>query len=123
MRLIDAATVHAVLPYGPLIEALRRGHREDVIAERVLMRQGSADFLVWPAWQPRTALGVKLVTVFPGNAAAGRPAIGGVYLLFDGGDGRVLAALDGRLLPSARPPPIRRSGPITWRVRTRASSG
>ena len=98
MRLIDAATVHAVLPYGPLIEALRRGHREDVIAERVLMRQGSDDFLVWPAWQPRTALGVKLITVFPGNAAAGRPAIGGIYLLFDGGDGRVLAGLDGAAL-------------------------
>ncbi len=42
--------------------------------------------------------GVKVVSVFPGNAARGKPSVTGVYLLLDGDSGEPLAALDGPAL-------------------------
>jgi ornithine cyclodeaminase len=105
MRFIDAEAVHRALDYPSLVAALREGHRRGVDAiERLLLgqpsREGDTDhFLVWPAWQRGEALGIKLVTVFPGNRApAGPPSIQAVYVLFDGGDGRPLAVLDGTAL-------------------------
>ena len=52
-------------------------------------------FLALPAWQPGAALGVKLVTVFPDNPAAGRPSVQALYVLFDGSDGSPVALIDG----------------------------
>jgi len=105
MRFIDAAAVHRALDYPSLVEALREGHRRGVDAvDRLLLEQpsirnGTDHFLVWPAWQPGEALGIKLVTVFPGNRApADPPSIQAVYVLFDGSDGRPLAVLDGTAL-------------------------
>lgn len=105
MRFVDADAVHAALDYPALIEALRRGHSAGVDAvDRLLLSQpsraGSTDhFLIWPAWQRGQALGIKLVTVFPGNEAAGGPPnIQAVYVLFDGTDGAPLAVLDGTAL-------------------------
>lgn len=48
------------------------------------------------------ALGAKLVTTFPGNAASGRPGVAGVYVLFDPHDGRPLLVLDGGYLTLLR---------------------
>jgi ornithine cyclodeaminase len=102
MKLIDADTVHRILDYRPLVEALRAGHRKGVDGvERLLMTQpargGATDyFLALPAWQRGEALGIKLVTVFPDNAsAASPPTIQSVYVLFDGRDGRPLAYIEG----------------------------
>ena len=102
MRSISAKEVHEALDYPSLVAALDEGHRIGVdAAERMLLGQPSAvgdtdHFLVLPAWQRGTALGIKLVTVFPGNPAAGPlPAIQAVYVLFDGKDGRPFASLDG----------------------------
>ena len=85
-----------------LVEALRDGHRRGPGAvDRSLLTEPSrsgADnsFLVWPAWQPGVALGAKLVTVFPGNAAADHgPTVRSVFVLFDGLDGRPLAVVTG----------------------------
>ena len=65
---------------------------------------GSADatLLVMPAWQSGAYIGVKLVTVFPGNADRGLPAIAGNYLLIDGTQGNVVALLDGGELTARR---------------------
>ena len=49
--------------------------------------------LVWPAWLPGQHLGVKVVTMFPGNQVV--PAVQGLYLLFDGRNGSPLAVIDG----------------------------
>ena len=49
--------------------------------------------LIMPAWNA-SYLGVKVVNVFPGNAARGRPTVTGTYLLMDGGTGEPLAVLD-----------------------------
>ena len=49
-----------------------------------------------PAWSPNRQLGVKLVTVFPGNTRLDpRPSVQAVYLLFDGTNGAPLALIDG----------------------------
>ncbi len=48
--------------------------------------------------------GCKLVSVFPGNTAAGLPAIQGIYVLFSEVDGRIRALLDGAVLTELRTP-------------------
>ena len=55
-----------------------------------------------PAWQRGTSMGVKVVTVFPGNASRGLPAVMGSYLLLDAGTGMPLALLDGTMLTRRR---------------------
>ena len=57
-----------------------------------------------PAWQAGAGgyAGVKIVSVFPGNAARGKPSVIGTYLLLDGDSGEPLAALDGQALTAWR---------------------
>ena len=60
-------------------------------------------FALMPAWVPeQTALGAKLVTVVPDNAAAGLPTHLAAIALFDGANGRLLAVLDGRYITEVR---------------------
>jgi ornithine cyclodeaminase len=54
-----------------------------------------------PAWTGAARggfLGVKIVSVFPGNAARGLASVLGTYVLMDGGTGEPIAALDGTRL-------------------------
>ncbi|MDI9370757.1 MAG: ornithine cyclodeaminase family protein [Synergistaceae bacterium] len=46
--------------------------------------------------------GLKVLTIFPDNPARRKPFINGVFLLFDGSDGRPTALLDGRTLTALR---------------------
>ena len=55
-----------------------------------------------PAGQPGGLIGVKLVTVFPGNRARGLASVGASYLLCDGATGQHLALLDGDTLTARR---------------------
>ena len=50
-----------------------------------------------PAWHDGAGgyIGVKIVSVFPDNAARGKPSVMGTYLLLAGDSGEPLAALDG----------------------------
>jgi ornithine cyclodeaminase len=98
---IPADTVHRLLPYGELVDALAAGHLLPPadVRRTVYSPQGSDQvFLGLPAWQPGDAIGVKLVTVFPANLAAGRPSVQAVYVLFDGATGTPLATMDGTAL-------------------------
>ena len=96
---IDAADVARLLPYEALVDELAAGHRADPpVARRLVFGPDDASqqsFLALPAWQPGSALGVKLVTVFPGNPPAGRASVQAVYVLFDGAHGSPLALIDG----------------------------
>ena len=60
-----------------------------------------ADVADHPAWNAGY-LGVKVVDVFPGNAARGRPTVTGTYLLMGGGTGEPLALLDAHELTARR---------------------
>jgi ornithine cyclodeaminase len=61
-----------------------------------------------PAWndpgdpRPEPYVGVKIVSVFPENAARGRPTVNGAYLLMSGATGETLACLDGGTLTNWR---------------------
>jgi ornithine cyclodeaminase len=64
--------------------------------------QPSATLLAMPAWRSGRRLGVKLVTVFPGNADRGRRSVAAIYVLFDANDGTPIALLDGEELTARR---------------------
>jgi ornithine cyclodeaminase len=55
-----------------------------------------------PAWQPAGDIGIKIATVFPGNAARGLPAVNAAYLLLSGQTGAPRALIDGRALTLLR---------------------
>src|SRR5690242_12046235 len=50
-----------------------------------------ASLLLMPAWRVGARIGVKLVTVFPGNRERNARAVDAVYALFDARDGKLLA--------------------------------
>src|SRR5262249_48008261 len=60
--------------------------------------------LLMPAWTSARDgfIGCKLVTVFPDNAARGRPSLYGLYILLSGETGEPLALLEGRALTAWR---------------------
>ena len=109
MQVLDHDAVLARLDWPALVAAIRDAlARGTVVAppRQVLTIDlgggESATLLVMPAWEAGRAIGVKAVTFFPGNAAAGKPTINAGYLLFDGADGRLRAALDGDALTVRR---------------------
>ncbi|MDB5716572.1 MAG: ornithine cyclodeaminase family protein [Sphingomonadales bacterium] len=61
-----------------------------------------ATLLLMPAWQDGGFLGVKIVSVFPGNAARNVPALHSTFLLSDGTTGAPLGLLDGNEITSRR---------------------
>ncbi|MBZ8133583.1 ornithine cyclodeaminase family protein [Afifella sp. IM 167] len=112
MRIIPASDIAQVLTFPDLIETLRRGFRSGAVTPVrhhhtiELPDQADATLLLMPSWNDfagqghsdRGYVGVKVATVFPGNAAHGRPAVAGVYLLFSGRRGEPLAVIDGSAL-------------------------
>ncbi len=106
---LDRAAVDRALPYAALIEALREIFAEGVEApvrhHHEIPRAGKdpATLLLMPAWRPDREIGVKLLTIFPGNEeATGLPSVQAVYLLFDGASGAPRALLDGTALTLRR---------------------
>ena len=108
MRIISAAEVEVALDFDSLIERLRQAFRRDIavpLRHRHAIETPEGDeatLLLMPAWQAGRHIGVKLVTVFPGNAARDLPAVMGAYLLLDGNTGSPLAMIDGPVLTAKR---------------------
>lgn len=108
MRIITGDEVGALLGERALIEALRAMFVSgcalpDRHHHTIPSKEGeAATLLVMPAWRPGGPIGVKLVTVFPGNGARGLPAVMGNYLLLDGATGAPLALIDGQALTARR---------------------
>lgn len=106
MKFVDAQTVHQALDYPALIAGLRELHlddthkMDDLLLDQPLNKQQANHLLLRAAWQYDQAIGVKLVTIFPGNPAGEKalPAIQAVYVQFDGTSGEPLAAVDGAAL-------------------------
>jgi ornithine cyclodeaminase/alanine dehydrogenase-like protein (mu-crystallin family) len=103
MRIIEAAAVHRALDFPSLVAALREMFREGcTVPLRHHHEIGEASLLLMPAWQAGGQIGVKIVTVFPGNAQRALPSVLGCYLLLDGASGAPLALLDGPALTVRR---------------------
>ncbi|MCV9998284.1 ornithine cyclodeaminase family protein [Pararhizobium sp. YC-54] len=108
MLVLNEAETRAALPWGELIEALRTmfrdgcempvRHHHDV----AVPGEDAATLLLMPAWQPGSYIGVKMVSVFPGNSGRNLPAIHGSYLLSSGKTGQLLAIIDGAELTARR---------------------
>jgi ornithine cyclodeaminase/alanine dehydrogenase-like protein (mu-crystallin family) len=108
LLILDAAQTRARLPFERLIPALREAfvdgatvplrHRHDLPQADGTV----ASLLLMPAWRTGGLLGVKLVSVFPGNGARGLPAVWSSYLLCDGETGRHLALIDGTEITGRR---------------------
>lgn len=75
---------------------LRTHHAIDVPGE------AAATLLLMPAWRRGRRIGVKLVTVFPGNAQRDERAVAAVYALFDAHNGVPLALFDGEEITARR---------------------
>jgi ornithine cyclodeaminase/alanine dehydrogenase-like protein (mu-crystallin family) len=112
MRIITGSDIAEALTFPELVETLRTAFRSGPVApERhhhtiALPDQPDATLLLMPAWSDFAAqghshrgyVGVKVVSVFPGNAERGRPSVSGVYLLMAGRSGEPLALIDGQAL-------------------------
>src|SRR5580765_6255358 len=108
MRSFDAEAIRSRLPWSRVISALEQALCAEVEAPLrashpiAVPGQPTASLLVMPAWRAGKRLGVKLVTVFPGNADRGRRSVAAVYVLFHAGDGTPIAILDGEELTARR---------------------
>jgi ornithine cyclodeaminase len=83
------------LDWLALTDALAAGHdgpKADVAD--VFLYEGDNTLLNRSAWIAGLGLAVKCATIFPGNKAVGKPAIGGAVNLFSGQDGALEAILD-----------------------------
>ncbi len=108
MRFIDAEAIDRALSYPRLVDVLERAFRAGAMApprHHLTIARADAPEATWllmPAWTasaPGAAtagryMGVKSVTVFPDNAARGKPAVLGMYLLMSAETGETLAVLD-----------------------------
>src|SRR5262249_13876088 len=108
MRIVSAAEVHASLEFPALTDALaamfKAGCEVPLRHHHAVAVPGAPDatLLLMPAWQPGAALGIKIVSVFPGNAAKHPPAVMGPYLLLDAATGAFKALIDGTALTLRR---------------------
>jgi ornithine cyclodeaminase len=106
MQIIDAQTVHELLDYDGLVEALRLAHLGEMpkYADRIIYQQpnpqGHPDaFIVLPAWQPGEGLLCKVVTSFPNNVARhGLANVNSLYTYIDGNTGVAEAVIDGEAM-------------------------
>jgi ornithine cyclodeaminase len=104
MRVVSAAEIDGALGFPALVDALAEAFRGGIVTpvrhHHEIAREGAdATLLLMPAWTGADGyLGVKVVSVFPGNGARGLASVLGTYLLMDGATGAPLAALDGTRL-------------------------
>src|SRR5262245_23017133 len=102
----SAEQVHAALGYPALIEELRQAFAKGATvplrhAHKINEHQNDR-LLLMSAWREGEALGVKIVTAFPGNAARGVATVAATYVLLDGPTGHPKALIDGEALTLRR---------------------
>lgn len=107
MRILSAPDLERALPMAAAVECMKRAYqaqfegRIDAPQRAVLEVPGGVG-LSMPGHLPGVALGAKWVSVFPGNAKLGKPAIQGLVMLADPETGEPCALLDGTFLTAWR---------------------
>ena len=112
MLIISAAEIRRVLPMGETITAMKTafvafssGKAVVPLRNRLMIPPHEAVSLIMPAYlqdQDSEALAVKIVSVYPHNAAAGLPLIHAAVLVMEANTGRPIALLEGGGLTAAR---------------------
>ncbi|WP_210529469.1 ornithine cyclodeaminase family protein [Rubellimicrobium arenae] len=93
--LISFVEGEAALDWMGVTRAIAEGHRRGrPVLEDVILRRGADTLLNRSAWIDGLGIAVKVATVFPGNATAGRPTIDGAVNLMSDEDGTLEAVLD-----------------------------
>lgn len=109
-RIIGAELVHQLLPYDECIGLMRRaflaeaeGRTLQPIRQAMLMPSGKGLLSMMPGVVSEPDwLGIKVMTVFPGNFGTELGSHQGPILLFDPDNGRLLAMIDGREVTAIR---------------------
>jgi len=90
------------LPYGDLVESLRKIYqvdgmsaRRDLIDLKELTGAEGTCMALMPAWGPGHDLTTKIFTLFPTNRKMGLPTIHAIMLVFDAANGSLKAVVDG----------------------------
>lgn len=106
---LSPETIARHLDYKSLVGALRDAFAGDwTVPVRhhhgIPMPNGEPDqtLLLMPAWEAGKSVGIKIVTITPGNGARHLPAVQGLYLLLDGLTGVPRALMDGKSLTVRR---------------------
>lgn len=106
MIFLDKDTMVARSKTLDLVDALQAAFAEPATTpERMhasLPGEAGGTLLIMPAWQDRSYLGIKIVTVLPNNPAKGLPSINGIHILVDGNTGAIRAILDASALTGLR---------------------
>jgi ornithine cyclodeaminase/alanine dehydrogenase-like protein (mu-crystallin family) len=104
VRVLDAEGLRAALPWPVAIAAVDAAFRDEdpgAVPPRSHLDVPGGELLLMPA-HGRAGVGVKLVTLAPGNPAHGLPFIHGAYVLFSPGRLEPEAVLDGAELTAIR---------------------
>lgn len=108
VKFLDEAAVKAALHWDPLIEAMERaliafsaGRVLQPVRNILTIEEGKRYLGVMPA-AAEDAMGLKLVSFYPGNAGTGVPTHMAMVLLFRAATGEPLAVMDGRLITEMR---------------------
>ena len=106
--LLSRRDLEAVLDFPSVIDALAQAFQAEARGEwdtpkRITAHTRGGGLLAMPCGggSPE-ALGAKLVSTFPGNAAFSQPSVSGLYALFDPGTGSPLSVMDGGYLTLVR---------------------
>ena len=109
MQILTPSQTEHHLPLPALLTALEQSfiegcevplrHNHAITSPNV---DDSGILLIMPAWRPSQYLGVKTVSIFPGNHQRGLPGLHSVYILYNAATGQPLAVLDGDAITSRR---------------------
>lgn len=105
MQFFDQAAVAHALPYPKLMNALAAGLQQPIESPARSVYTPNSDssaVLIMPAWKAHENMGVKLVSIWPGNSAKGQSAVSAVYVLISCEDGNPVAVIDGTELTLRR---------------------
>jgi ornithine cyclodeaminase len=112
MRILNAKEVYQALPMGQAIAAMKEAYAAvsegtRVLPQRLVVsledRGSMSAFMPAAAWRGDVeALGVKVVSFFPGNAELGKAAIQGGVLALDPSSGEIVALMEGGALTAVR---------------------
>jgi ornithine cyclodeaminase/alanine dehydrogenase-like protein (mu-crystallin family) len=108
MRYFDEASVRAVLGWDaliaemePALAAFSSGRVIQPVRNMLTIEEGKRYLGIMPV-AAEEAMGLKLVSFYPGNAGTGIPTHMAVILLFSPDTGEPLAVMDGRLITEMR---------------------
>ena len=107
LKLFSAEDLAQTVPMTDAVEAMKKAFAafsdgSATVPPRMTIRQGENATLLMGAAMKGGGLAAKIVSVFPGNAAAGRPVVNGLVIILDPETGVPKALCDGRFLTAWR---------------------